>query len=188
MICIGGSDAHQHYSDVFSIKHDSTGWTIQSLPSLPQPIANACGERINDELYVVGGQEHPAMAKASAKTYRLKLQPSLGNWEEMDDLPGPGRILATAANYRDRLVIMGGAELMADSEGKTQRRYLKDAYVLQTNGSWLRLADLPFPSVAAPSPSMSLETGDHLGPCLLAATMETKLVMTHQNTLDFAES
>lgn len=175
MICIGGSDALQHYSDVFSIHHNNNGWTIQSLPPLPHPIANACGVRIGDALYVVGGQEHPAKAMASSKVYRIPLLPSPGNWEEIGDLPGPGRILATAANYRDHLVIMGGAELLKDAEGKTQRRYLKDAHVLQTNGAWLRIADLPFPSVAAPSPSMSIDIGDFTGPCLLGGDDGTQL-------------
>ena len=43
--------------------------------------------------------------------------------------------------------------MSADSEGKTQLNYLTDAYRYRASGEWEKLPDLPWSTVAAPSPT-----------------------------------
>ena len=59
VICVGGSDAIRHYSDVFCMRYRRGKIENQSLPSLSFPLANACGAVVGNDLYVAGGQRAP---------------------------------------------------------------------------------------------------------------------------------
>ena len=63
--------------------------------------------------------------------------------------PDAGR----AAVQDNSFFLIGGTDLMADASGKPVRRYLSDAYRYKHGQGWKRIADLPRPSVAAPSPA-----------------------------------
>jgi N-acetylneuraminate epimerase len=149
VICIGGSDADRHYADVFRLQWKDGHLITTRLPSLPNPLATACGTLIGTTLYLAGGQEQPNSPHASRALWSIDLSAREPKWIELAACPGVGRILATAASCDGAFWLIGGVELVPDSDGKVQRRYLKDAYRY----------DLPYPIAAAPSPAPSDATG-----------------------------
>ena len=56
----------------------------------------------------------------------------------------------------DAFHLFGGANLTAGPGGKPVRRYLRDAYRFTPQAGWRRIADVPRPVVAAPSPAPSI--------------------------------
>lgn len=152
VVCAGGSDVDQHYADVFALQWVNGHIETTSLPSLPIPIANGCGALVGDTLYVAGGQLAPDSTSALNRVFTLDLSEPSAVWKELPPLPGPGRILATAAGWKGAFYIFGGASLRPDAAGKPVRTYLSDAYRYDARGGWKRLAELPHPVVAAPSP------------------------------------
>jgi solute:Na+ symporter, SSS family len=65
-------------------------------------------------------------------------------------------MLAVAAVQDKTFFLVSGVELEGDAQGKPVRRYLNDAYSYQPDHGWKRIADLPRPAAAAPTPAASL--------------------------------
>jgi N-acetylneuraminic acid mutarotase len=153
VICVGGSDANQHYPDAFRLEWKDHRIVTTTLPSLPRPVANACGALVGDILYVAGGQQQPDSKQTLRTVYRINLAAPQPAWQEVDPWPGSGRMLAIAASLSGSFFIAGGADLVVTESGRLERRYLNDAYRYDPAGGWQRIADLPHPVVAAPSPA-----------------------------------
>jgi N-acetylneuraminate epimerase len=162
VVCVGGSDEQRHYSEAFRLTWSSGKLVTSDLPPLPTKLANGCGALVGDWLYVMGGQETPQSTEALRATWRINLGTENTRWERLADLPGPGRIFATAASVGGRFWVLGGAELFKDSDGKQARRYLTDAFVFDPHSGWSRSAELPAPVTAAPSPAPTDEHGFYL--------------------------
>jgi N-acetylneuraminic acid mutarotase len=154
VICAGGSDSMSHHRDVFQLEWTPTGLKTEVLPMQPRPIANACGALSGTTLYLAGGTESPTSTIALSNVYALDLASTPLAWKELPPCPGPGRILAVAAATRDAFYLFSGAALNACPDGKPARTYLKDAWRFDlATHQWKQLADLPSPTVAAPSPA-----------------------------------
>lgn len=153
IVCIGGSDMNQHYSDCFimSLNHDRL--EIAMLPSLPKPCANFCGALIGNTIYVAGGIETPTATTALKTFWSLDLGMPRSEWRELEAWPGPARMLAVAAVLGNAFYLASGAELTGNDEGKPVRRYLQDVYCFQPLEGWKRVSDMPRPAVAAPTPA-----------------------------------
>lgn len=156
VICVGGSDPAQHYSDAFIMRYADGAITFEALPDLPAANAMMCGTLVGDLLYIAGGQSAPAETRALASLWRLDLAKPADQraWEVMPDLPSP-RILAVAGAIEDDLYVFGGAALLRDADGNPTRRYLTDAWRFR-NGAWQPLAHMPRAAAAAPSPAARL--------------------------------
>jgi N-acetylneuraminic acid mutarotase len=154
VICAGGADAEQHFSDVFRLSWRNSAIEMERLPSLPRAVANACGALVGSTLYMAGGIEKPDATNCLKTFWELDLSASRPQWRELASWPGPARMLAAAGADGDTFFLFSGAELSADPHGKPARRYLKDAYAFKRKTGWRRLADLPRPAVAAPSPAI----------------------------------
>jgi N-acetylneuraminic acid mutarotase len=159
VVCVGGSDAARHYADVFRLDIKDGRLVTTSLPPLPRPLANACGALVGDVLYVAGGQAKPEASSASKAVVTIDLAAAVPQWREIEPCPGGGRILAVAAAFDGAFWVVGGAELVAGKEAKVERHYLRDAYRYDAGKGWRRVADLPHPVVAAPSPAPSDAAG-----------------------------
>jgi solute:Na+ symporter, SSS family len=153
IVCIGGSDEKQHYADVFLLGWTSGVLTISALPSLPKPCAHLCGAMIGDTIYVAGGSEVPDATSALNVFWSLDLGRPDAQWQTLEPWPGPSRMLAVAAVQDQAFYLLSGVALSADSQGKPVRRYLLDAFAYRPRNGWTRIADLPRPAVAAPSPA-----------------------------------
>jgi N-acetylneuraminic acid mutarotase len=153
VICVGGSDATAHYSDVFRLSLKQGALQTQRLPPLPIALANACGALAGETLCVGTGSETPGEKSATSRAFALDLSAQPPAWSELPPLPGRARLLATAAAHDGRWFLLGGAALEPTAGGKAKRAYLREAWSYQADRGWRRLADLPRPSVAAPSPA-----------------------------------
>lgn len=156
VICLGGSDSQQHYADCFILRWKDGRLESTDLPALPRALANASGALLGDTIYVAGGIETPDATRAESNFWALKLNQSNPQWEELPSWPGPARMLAVAAVQDKTFYLCSGVELSADDAGRPVRRYLNDCYSYQPKQGWKRVADLPRPAVAAPSPAPAL--------------------------------
>ncbi len=153
VICVGGSDAQQHFADVFRLSLRDGKLHTETLPPLPQPVANACGAMLGKTLYVAGGLTSPQATSTLKTFYALDLSAAKPQWEALEPWPGPPRMLAVAAAQDGAFFLLSGTDLAAGPEGQPVRRYLTDGYRFQPGRGWRPVAESPHPLVAAPSPA-----------------------------------
>lgn len=153
LVCVGGSDAVGHHTNVFRLAWTPAGLQSTALPPLPRPCANLCGTAVGSVLYVAGGSESPVSTTALRTFWSLDLRALEQGWRELEPWPGPGRMLATAAAHGGSFYVLGGAGLKADAGGRPEREWLRDAYRFTPGQGWVRIADLPRVAVAAPTPA-----------------------------------
>jgi N-acetylneuraminate epimerase len=156
VICAGGSDASRHYTEVFALTWRDGKLTHRMLPPLPRPLANACGALLDGTFYICGGIETRDATNALHTFFALDLKSS--TWQQLQPWPGAPRMLAMAAAQDRSLFLIGGVELVRSTDGKTARRYLRDGYKYSAESGWRRIADLPMPLAAAPSPAAIIGT------------------------------
>lgn len=156
VVCAGGSDAQRHYSDVFVMRLVHEQVQFQALPSLPRTLANGAGALLGSTLYLAGGSETPEATIALNNFWTLDLAAAQPRWQELQPWPGPARMLAVAAAQDGAFFLASGVELVDDATGKPARRYLQDAYRYKPDSGWRRIADLPHPTAASPSPAPAL--------------------------------
>jgi N-acetylneuraminate epimerase len=155
VVCAGGSDANQHYRDVFRLSWRDGKVETEMLPSLPLPMANGCGALTGNTFYLAGGTERPDSTNALNAFWALDLAPVTPQWRELPPWPGSARMLAVAGADANSFFLFGGVEMSGDAHGKPVRRHLRDAYRFTPGQGWKRLADLPRAAVAAPSPAIA---------------------------------
>jgi N-acetylneuraminate epimerase len=155
VICIGGSDATQHYRDVFRMTLQQSALTFETLPPLPMPIANACGTMIDNTIFLAGGIENPDSTETLHVFLSLDLSQENSEWKAHTPWPGPPRMLSVAAGTDDAFYLFSGTDLKRGPDGKAQRTYLQDAFQYDVHSdSWTPLPQMPNAAVAAPSPAI----------------------------------
>jgi N-acetylneuraminate epimerase len=154
VLCAGGSDAHQHFKDVFLLNWRHGKIETKTFPSLPLPLANACGALVGTTFYIAGGIESPDATNALNNFWSLDLAQAKPEWRSLDPWPGPARMLAVAGAANGSFYLFSGVSLTGDA-GKPVRSYLNDAYCFKPGEGWKRIADLPRAAVAAPSPAIA---------------------------------
>ena len=151
-VCIGGSDAEKHHTEVFRMSLKGGEIHFENLPSLPIPLANCAGALLEDTVYVFGGSDEPGDKLALNRLFALDLKSASSRWKEYQPCPGKGRILPVAAALDGAFYVAGGAALESVN-GKIARVYLRDTDCFRPGVGWKHVADMPQPAVAAPSPA-----------------------------------
>jgi N-acetylneuraminate epimerase len=162
VICIGGSDANQHYKECFRLQWTDGKLTIVSLSPLPKPCANACGALIENTIYVAGGLESPAATSTLRTFWSFNLSEPNAQWQELEPWPGSARMLSTAAVHGNAFFLCSGTDLKSGADGKPVREYLRDAYRYQPSRGWKKIADLPRAAVASPTPAPTFDPSTFL--------------------------
>ena len=152
VVCAGGSDAERHHPDVFLLALSHGRLEVKNLPALPVPLANGAGALVGQTVFIFGGSEQPGEQSALNRLFALDLQAAHPLWQELAACPGKARILPAAAAFEGAFYVAGGAAL-EKTNGRVARIYLRDTWSYRPGPGWKRLADLPKPSVAAPTPA-----------------------------------
>lgn len=159
VLCVGGNDAHSHFSDVFLLQKGSSGIVVKTLPSLPLPLAYCAAALMNGRVYVAGGQENETLPPQNV-FFEMDTSPPISEWrwKSLAPCPGRARILPVAAAQDGAFYLIGGADLVFGSKKKTVlvREYLRDAWRYKPGAGWDKIAPLPWPVVAAPSPAPNI--------------------------------
>ena len=168
IIIAGGSDATNHYADVFSISYRNGKITFEDLPALPFPLANMTGALVGHHLFIAGG--HSNAREVPRNTFLaldLDNNTSDRQWAALAPWPGPARMQAVSASMQGSFFLFSGVDLREGSDGVRERIILTDAYRYTPgekdfrNGSWSRLADMPRAVAAGPSPAPTMAS-DHI--------------------------
>lgn len=157
LIIAGGSNETGHTDAVWKLRWQSGALQIDTLPSLPFPLANACGAVADHYLYIAGGLQAPDSSATALVFWQLDLDAPEGGWRQLPHWPGPSRMLSVAGAAGHRFYLFSGAQLV---DGV--RHYLTDAYVYTPAEGWQILPPLPQPVVAAPSPAYAAPDGQLL--------------------------
>ncbi len=144
----GGSNEHGHLANTYRLSFQEDDLQIRRLPDLPHPIANCASVCIGNYWYILGGIEFPDSKVATSICWRLDLDQVAKGWEQYPAIPGEGRMLSVAGDLNENLIVASGVSL---HDGK--RQYLRDAYILDTENTWRRIANLPESVAAAPGPA-----------------------------------
>ena len=153
VLFIGGGDARRNFSEVWLARWDGRSVNFTAWPALPKPLAMAAGARAGRTVFVAGGLDRPDATQAQPVFLALDLDNVKAGWRELPTWPGPERMLATAGASGGDFFLFSGARLVAGTDGKPAREWLRDAYRFSPGQGWKRLADLPRVAVAAPSPA-----------------------------------
>jgi N-acetylneuraminate epimerase len=154
VLCAGGSDAHQHFRDVFLLSWRNGKIETRNYPPLPRPMANGCGALVGNTFYLAGGIEKPDAGNPLHTFWSIDITERNPSWRELEPWPGPARMLAVAGESDGAFFLFSGVQLSGDSAGKPVRHYLQDAYRFAPREGWKRISDLPRPAAAAPSPAI----------------------------------
>ncbi len=156
LVCIGGADAERHYNEVFLLEWSAGKIKRTTLPALPQACAYASGAQVGKVIYVADGTATPTATQALKAFWALDLSERHPQWRELATWPGPERMLSVAAAQGGAFYLFSGVSLSAAPDGSPKRTYLKDAYRYEPNKGWARIAELPHPVAAAPTPAAAL--------------------------------
>jgi SSS family transporter len=170
IILVGGNNSEGYYSDVYSVEYSRGEIQIDTLPSLPCPIANMTGALVGNTIFIAGGD-----TSFTGIPVRVFLALDLLNgsatrkWITLEPWPGPPRIQAVSASLRDHYFIFSGINLLRTPEAGNERIVLKDAYQFipafngstVTGGKWTILPEMPRGVAAGASPAPVFGT-DHV--------------------------
>ena len=149
VICIGGADAKQCYSDVFMLVWDKTAKTIstKALPPLPKPCGFGGAAIIGSVIYVSGGMSDTSLSSAMNNLWSLDLSDKNGVWKELAPLPGSARafnVTAAQHNGQSNCVYVIGGRMQKDAADSNSVKFLNDVYEYSPlSGLWRKRADMP---------------------------------------------
>lgn len=153
LLCIGGGDATGNYAEVYSLSYQNGKVEIRELAPLPSPLINGCGVIANNTLYVAGGIFSPTDSSQN-NFWSLDLSVDGAKWKTLPSLPGASRMLATAGVMEGKVYVFGGVNLSRNpGDSSLTRHYLQDCWQFDKSKGWKKIADLPHPVAAAPSPA-----------------------------------
>lgn len=150
IILVGGSTKEKHTSKVLLLQYDGSTIKFKNLPDLPKPLANSAGVILNNIIYILGGTLDHSSKHTENNFWSLDLHNLSAGWKVLEPWKGPSRMLSVAGVQDGAIYLFSGTRL---KEGV--REYLKDAYKYTQKTGWQKIADLPNPTVAAPTPAFS---------------------------------
>jgi solute:Na+ symporter, SSS family len=107
IICIGGCAADACHDQVFLLTWDPVARRIKTelMPSLPRPLAFMAGARVDNTLFVAGGQAKMKDGLPTKSFFALDLTKKSDaaqlQWQELNAWPGPPRIVNLAVAQTD---------------------------------------------------------------------------------------
>jgi SSS family transporter len=165
VVCIGGNDSDTCSPLVFLLEWNGVELRRTDLPPLPTPVTAMCAASVGDAIYVAGGTTSidPLASAPLNSFWCLKLSEINKGWKSLPTWPGVGRFNAVSAALDGCFYLLSGMgrEPAAVASSNFKITYLSDAYRYNPSGSttfgrWSRIADLPAPRAAVPSPAPAI--------------------------------
>ena len=153
VLCIGGNDSSQTFSEVFLLQVDEETGEVKIIdyPSLPNPCAFGAaallGKPDNGVVYLAGGQAGLSLDTATSQLWSLDLskrgQTETFVWQKEMDLPGPTRAfnlaIAQHDGYEDSLYVVSGRRQNGEDV-----QFLTDVWQYKPSSkAWRPRADVP---------------------------------------------
>lgn len=165
IILLGGNDAVRYFSKVWSVEYANGSAIITNeLPDLPLPIGYTSVALVGSRIFVAGGRSSHESNEPVYKVWVLDLESSTKAWAEIEPWPGLPRFNAVAGAYNGDFYLFSGITMVEKDSGEWERKILIDAYSFKLgsgegsgSGKWIRLADMPRGTGAAPGPAILLQ-------------------------------
>ncbi len=170
IILVGGSDNMRHYSDVYKIAYQNGKIKIDTLLSLPFPLANMTGALVGDVLFIAGGNTTPdGIPGNHFLGLNLLENQADQKWVALNSWPGPARIQPVSASLANEFFLFSGINVLSKTGAESERVILKDAYKFiprfngkkLAGGQWTKLSDMPRGVAAGASPAPTMGS-DHI--------------------------
>ncbi len=151
VLCIGGNNSKETFSDVFLIKWNKTSKKIEieSLNSMPIPLSKMGASKVDNIVYLVGGQESNT-GKTTQNFLSFNLNSTIDSpaytWKKRTDFPGTHRMQAVVVGqsngHQDCLYVMSG--LSYDPAAEKTLVMLSDVYEFDPHKkTWIQKRSIP---------------------------------------------
>lgn len=148
VLCIGGCDAEECYSDTYFMKMEEGKVSFSPWIPLPYPLANCCASVIGNTIYVAGGQNTVINGSATNVFLSIDVNEPKKGWKELPTWDGPARGyaigVAKVVNDVPCFYLFSGRNY--DNDGV---EVLSDAYCYNTETNQWRKLNGDFPLMAA---------------------------------------
>ncbi|MEO6003697.1 MAG: hypothetical protein ABIZ04_27235 [Opitutus sp.] len=153
VLVVGGENATGLFGDAFFLRWNGSDVISVPAPSLPIALTSATAVILDRTVYLAGGYEIRGTRVSTSSFFRLDLDQLADGWQKLPAWPGPSRALCVIAALNQEIYVMSGLEMSTAEDGQQRLNYLTDAYRYRLSGEWEKLPDLPWSTVAAPSPA-----------------------------------
>ena len=135
IICIGGNNSTETFSDVFLLKWNKKERkiVIETLSPMPIPLAKMGASLVEDTIYLVGGQEsNTGKTTKNFLSFNViaTIERTAYTWKTLDDFPGAHRMQAVVVGqsngHQDCLYVMSG--MSYDPTAEKTHIMLSDVY------------------------------------------------------------
>jgi N-acetylneuraminic acid mutarotase len=149
VVCMGGNDGTQTFSEVHLLQWNAGARRIriQPYPALPQPCAFGQAVVVDGVIYLAGGQQGQGLETAMTNFWSLDLarreDPAAFTWKVLKPWPGPSRALNLTVRQdngdHDCIYVISGRRQQGD-----EVQFLRDSWEFTPDtGSWRQRADAP---------------------------------------------
>lgn len=169
IILVGGNNQQGYYADVYSIEYNNGKIVIDSLPSLPFPLANMTGTLVGNTLFVAGGDTSSGGEPGNTfLSLNIQKASETRKWVTLESWPGVPRNHAVSASLNNDYFLFSGFNLSKGPDSAGPKRVaLKDAYKfipsfeggIVTGGKWEALTEMPDAVAAFPNPAPTFGLG-----------------------------
>lgn len=145
VLCIGGNEAGRCYDAVWMVTREEGKWCMDTdWPSLPVPLACACGTLLDGKVYILGGQSDMKEQEATAAFFVLDLSRKAEGWTPLPPWPGEARGYAVCVAQNHSVYLFSGRNY----NGKGRLTVHRDGFVYHPEtGKWEKLTPA-FPVMA----------------------------------------
>ena len=117
LFAAGGLRGDEVLADATVLRREAEDVVSSALPPLPEQRAFGSAVFHEGALYFAGGASEASGKSPSRSLYRLDPEAPAGGWEELESMPGPGRLWPTLASRFGELLIFGGAVAGPEEDG-----------------------------------------------------------------------
>jgi len=164
LVMARGCAAQTNHDNVYRVVWRDGELRWHDMPPLPEPVSCAAGALVGSTIYIAGGQPdpNPLRGPSMRNFWAFDLSEQQPRWRALAPWPGPERFYAVAATDGSAFYLISGMRRVTDGDGQPKLEYLRDMYRYDAPregepGRWQRVADLPRPNGAAPSPAPVVE-------------------------------